>query len=300
MTLQTLNPDVSLRLAETFAETRCAPARDLYELVSPGLTYRQWQRVLSRLRGEGVLGLLEPPPFGRARAVWHPLPSFRQNHKGVLTEHEVTVPTDEIAAYGWLRCRVRTDLRARGYRVESSYDAFRALSGHVLKKAKEELQKPLKALIARLMPRANIAGRQKVLKRRLLCALCERHFPEEVEHLHNGVTCRAIWRARPYLDYDVAWKPGESPVVILVDRPMKSIETRLNALPIGVPGQPRVEVLFRSYDDTTWSVDRGRFVARGPRRRRFESLCRNGTRAKPFETYLTENNSISSIHYRVA
>lgn len=107
---------------------------------------------------------------------------------------------------------------------------------------------------AKICPRCRKATETSLAKEVFKCAACEslrdRLGVHEDPRRRDAVCGGALKRIDP-LPFDVAWRKrgGRREVLIVfIDNPSRSLEAQLAELPLGIDGQPRVDVILRSVD----------------------------------------------------
>ncbi len=110
-----------------------------------------------------------------------------------------------------------------------------------------------------------------------LCGLVTRSFAGEHRAPSSTTTlCPGRLKPHRYLPFDVAHLqvPGQPPEVrlLLVDNPMRSIESQLLDLPLRFLEQPKLDVIIRPSDDgSIFDADAGRWAMKGRRLRALEA-----------------------------
>lgn len=234
-------------------------------------------------------------------------------------------PTDDVACWAWQRAALWAALRSDGFDVGNGLDALLALRRSLVDRHRARSGAPKGARDASLealrrapeltphfywrcvrcpwtgaldapaaAPCTACAGdlKQQLVAHPWRCRVCQlltRAFAPE--HTSPSTKTLCVGRLKPhrYLPFDVAHRqvPGRPPDVrvLLVDNPMRSIESQLLALPLRFLEQPKLDVIIRPSDDgSVFDVDAGRWAMKGRRLRALEAAFKphDNPRLYPF------------------
>lgn len=261
----------------TIGRFRCLSTQQLAELAPTGVTERTISQHLRELDDCGFVGSAMLPGAIRRRVNYltrralKTLPYLRERFSSAVAD---VVP--DIALYGWQRAEAWVRLRRDGWTVGRDALALDALRQYVLADdANQKLRLQLETILA--LPTS--ADGQPIWEPfRCGCGFAA-ESPTPHPRDRKKPAC-GVMRKGDALQYDVAYRDGAEPFVLLVDNPYRALLQQLNELPVRSSFyddsarcpvyQASIKVMFIPSDDgSVWSDTRG-WALQGPRLRQFK------------------------------
>ena len=219
-------------------------------------------------------------------------------------------PADDVACWAWQRSALWASLRGDGFDVGNGLNALLALrrslvdrqlqrtagqprwdaSLEALRRAPELTPHfywrcgqcvwsgQLNASAAAPCPACGGALKQELVAQPWRCRVCGSvTLSFAAQHrAPSSAPCPGRLKPHRYLPFDIAHRqvPGQPPEVriLLVDNPMRSIESQLLDLPLRFLDQSKLDVIIRPSDDgSVYDADAGRWAMKGRRLRALEA-----------------------------
>lgn len=297
-------------LFELLAELRGATAAQLHDLYfrrhsrSTTVTLRAVRDRLNRLVEHGYLTRFGLPDSHQQ--LIHLTEKGRTQFPAVAAaygDQVRKVPSVDVATWAWQRSALWACLVADGWNVGGGLPALLALRRHLLDHLSASVARSRDAAMAEIRRAPELAPAfvwrcggcdwqsTRDVRQPAKCPMCAASPLKQVpiEHIWRctkcGVTatgptsdahgsCPGRFRRQRYLRFDVAFqkRAGAPPdvMLLLVDNPLRSIESQLMDLPLRFLDQPKLKVIIRpSDDDTIYDANSGTWATKG---RRFRAL----------------------------